>query len=294
MEEHELLHRLLQNQLPVEETPRPVALRSVAEQRRLAFKPFLQRTWVDRGLYALERALVLILVVFFAFWFFDGYGRDWLYLRQQQNHPPQAALPALRNTGNQAHARTQLSQDAVQDARPLLPFTTPAMKQEPSSSPAQPLYLAPQPVAVVPEPADQRPFWLQMPALDVASPVEEVFVREGVWQVADYAVGYHHGSALPGEAGNVVMSGHAGLRGAVFRNLDTLQQGDDIFVDAGEWRYHYTVDQTRRVWPNQVEVMAPTRTATLTLITCTDWDTRRLVVVAHLAGAHPLPETRED
>jgi sortase A len=123
--------------------------------------------------------------------------------------------------------------------------------------------------------------------------VKEVFIVDGVWEVAEYAAGYLHGTALPGnyssEGGNTVLAGHAGLRGAVFGSLGALSAGDDIYLDAGGWRYHYRVREVKSVWPTQVEVLDLTSTPVLTLLTCTNWDTQRLVVVADLVGSKPSP-----
>ncbi len=296
-EEQKLLQELLQTPLSKDsEGPRPVALRSTAEQRRLAFKSFLQRTWVDYTLHRLEHILVLIVFVFFSIWFINGYGRDWLYEQSgfcNNYHTicttylgykiPQPARYAHATTEDYAQQEAQ-QQPSTDTELPSLPFTNPDMQR----STTVPDYLVPQHVVLSPEPEDQRPHRLHIPVLEVDVPVKEVFVDNGVWQVADYAAGYHHGSALPGDTGNTVMAGHAGLRGAVFRDLGKLREGNMIFVDAGEWSYHYQVRQVTRVWPTQVEVMEPTDQPILTLITCTDWDTKRLIVVADLVASHPL------
>lgn len=296
-EEQKLLQELLQTPLSKDtEGPRPVALRSSAEQRRLAFKSFLQRTWVDYTLHRLERILVLIVFIFFSIWFINGYGRDWLYEQTDfcrhyyticttylGYHAPHPTTHETYAMAEHAQQGTQ-QQPSIATPLPVLPFTNPDMQR----STTVPDYLVPQHVVLSPEPEDQRPHRLQIPALEVDVPVKEVFVHNGVWQVADYAAGYHHGSALPGDTGNTVMAGHAGLRGAVFRDLGKLREGNMIFVDAGEWSFHYQVRQVTRVWPTQVEVMEPTAQPILTLITCTDWDTKRLVVVADLVGSYPL------
>jgi sortase A len=48
--------------------------------------------------------------------------------------------------------------------------------------------------------------------------------------------------------------------------------------------YRYVVDQTRIVRPTEVDVMAPTSTPVLTLISCYPYgvDTHRIVVIASL------------
>ena len=85
------------------------------------------------------------------------------------------------------------------------------------------------------------------------------------------------------------MAGHAGIRGAVFRDLGAVAATNDIYLDAAGWRYHYRVRDSKSVWPNQVEVLDATPKPVLTLMTCTNWDTQRLVVVADLVDSKPIP-----
>lgn len=63
------------------------------------------------------------------------------------------------------------------------------------------------------------------------------------WQVADFAAGWHKNSAVPGEPGNVVLSGHNNIRGAVFRKLYQLQPGDTATVWAGGQAFDYRVEE---------------------------------------------------
>jgi sortase A len=100
-----------------------------------------------------------------------------------------------------------------------------------------------------------------------------------------------HGTALPGEQGTMALAGHAGLRGGVFRDLGALQLGDDVVVDAGGWRYRYRIRESFRVWPTQTDVLAPSADQSLILITCTNWDTQRLIVRADLVESKPIPST---
>ncbi|NJN67517.1 MAG: sortase [Chloroflexaceae bacterium] len=271
-DEPTLLQNLLQTPIPTEhEVRRPVALRSAEERRRVALGPFRRQTWVDRALYRLEQVLLLVVAGFYILWFADGYGRDWLHQHRAAAH--------------QQHRAAAEIPPAPTEPAPAIGDQLPIIRSRPPTAD----YLVPQPVAPAPPPdaEDQRPTRLIIPAIEVDSPVEEVFVRDGAWQVADYAVGYHHGSALPGEPGNTVMAGHAGLRGSVFRHLGEMQAGDDVFVEADGWRFHYHVREVRKVRPSQVEVTAPTAGPVLTLITCTDWDTMRLVVIADIVGSRP-------
>lgn len=269
---------------PTERRRKPVALRSATEQRQHALRGFMLRTWVDSLLHNAERLVFLATVLVFGYWLLDGPVRDWLHEQQQPaiTAPVAAAAPAAPQ---QLAARPPARAQSAAAAAPL-PYTTP------DSQGAQPAddFMAPRqrpidaPVAVV-----LQPTHLAIPAIGVDSPVKEVFVVDGAWEVADYAAGYLHGTGLPGDPGNAVLAGHAGLRGGVFRDLGALAVGNDIYVDAAGWQHHYRVREIKSVWPTQVEVLDQTSTSVLTLLTCTNWDTQRLVVVADLVDSKPSP-----
>jgi sortase A len=82
----------------------------------------------------------------------------------------------------------------------------------------------------------------------------------------------------------MVLAGHNDIYGEVFRDLEKLGVGDEIWVYAGSRAYRYVVAQKQVVLPTQVEVMAPTRDPVVTLITCYPYlvNTHRLVVVGEL------------
>ncbi|MEM7127467.1 MAG: sortase [Chloroflexota bacterium] len=63
------------------------------------------------------------------------------------------------------------------------------------------------------------------------------------WDVADHAAGWHLNSAKLGVGGNVVLSGHNNIYGAVFRELDQLKQGDEALLWANGDTYRYTIDK---------------------------------------------------
>ena len=80
------------------------------------------------------------------------------------------------------------------------------------------------------------------------------------------------------------ITGHDDADGAVFRRLGDLRADAVALVYAGARVYRYRVTALRVVSPTAIEVLRPTRGATLTLITCTPYlvDTQRLVVRAEL------------
>ena len=107
--------------------------------------------------------------------------------------------------------------------------------------------------------------------------------------------GHYPGTALPGKAGNFVLSGHRTTYAAPFNRIDELRRGDDIIIEAPEARYTYRVSAKQVVSPTQVDVIAPVpnhpeRRPTRSMITLTtchpEYSAReRLVVVGVLADA---------
>jgi len=79
------------------------------------------------------------------------------------------------------------------------------------------------------------------------------------------AVGHLAGTALPGEAGNVVLAGH---RDTFFRPLRRVQVGDAITLTTPGGVFEYVVESTAVVRATDVTVIRPTEQRTLTLVTC--------------------------
>ncbi len=157
------------------------------------------------------------------------------------------------------------------------------------------------PVVAVSEPTlSGMPERLVIPQLGLDTPVTELGWSTGTgvdgyvfsqWEVANNAAGWHKNSAQPGEAGNVVMSGHNNILGAVFRELDQLRKDDEITVYADDESFDYTVEQVlivpeKRATVEQREANAQWITQTdddrLTLVSCwpRDNNTHRIIVVA--------------
>lgn len=168
--------------------------------------------------------------------------------------------------------------------------------------PAAPAPAAPQPVRQASAPAHRPiPDRIVIPAIGVDTPVVELGWHparsdEGAifseWDVAKYAAGWHKNSAVPGEGGNVVLSGHNNILGAVFRELDLLRKGDEIVLWSGEEQFVYSVSQVvivpeKHASPEQraknARWIGPFDDDRLTLVSC--WprndNTHRIIVVAH-------------
>ena len=110
-------------------------------------------------------------------------------------------------------------------------------------------------------------------------------VVEGV-RLRDLRNGAGHmpNTALPGQPGNAVISGHRTTYGEPFRELDALDPGDRIEVETALGTHVYSVRETRVVKPTDVWVAEPREGAWLTLTTChPEFSAReRFVVFAEL------------
>lgn len=132
----------------------------------------------------------------------------------------------------------------------------------------------------LPPSSPEQAIRIQIPALNVDAPI----VQGDGWEQLKKGVGQHIGSPNPGQDGNIILSAHNDVYGEIFRYLDQLQAGDQIFIFTQQRQYVYTVTGTQIVEPTQVEVMAATSDPTTTLISCYPYlkDTERIVVFAKL------------
>jgi sortase A len=85
----------------------------------------------------------------------------------------------------------------------------------------------------------------------------------------DKGAGWIPGTALPGDAGNVVLTGH---RDTFFRDLRGVKRGDIVRLRTPLGPRSYTVTETSVVDPADTSVLRPTAKSTLTLITCFPFD----------------------
>ena len=132
----------------------------------------------------------------------------------------------------------------------------------------------------IPTPGPEQAIRIQIPALNVDAPI----VQGDGWEQLKKGVGQHIGTANPGDSGNMVLSAHNDIFGEIFRRLDELQPGDEIYLYTAGQVYTYVITGTQIVEPTEVSVMDPTAYPSLTLISCYPYlvDTQRIVVKADL------------
>lgn len=102
---------------------------------------------------------------------------------------------------------------------------------------------------------------------------------------------HYPGTSLPGQTGNVVVTGHSsyfpwdpGKFKDVFALLHDVVKGDRIVVYYNQDKYIYEVNDIKVVLPDNIEILKQTPDDRITLITCTPVGTnlKRLIVTAKL------------
>jgi sortase A len=186
---------------------------------------------------------------------------------------------------------------ATPEAQPpdQYPLPTPTATATPEPAPPPPAP-APNPV---PAGGNGVPTRLVIPSVGIDTKVipvgwqmvEQNGHQYSIWQVADYAAGWHETTAHLGQPGNTVMAGHHNVNGEVFRDLVNVEVGDKVTVYAGDQKFEYVVDlktivkekgEPIEVRQRNAQWIASTTDERLTLVTCWPYtnNTHRVIVVA--------------
>ena len=205
------------------------------------------------------------------------------------------ALPAAWSTPTEtlkvvAEPTATPTPSSTDEGRASDTLAEPTLTMEPTQTPTS---------TPIHRPANEEPSRVTAPAIDLDAEVVSVGITEDyengelkqLWDVADYAAGFHKGMAWPGHVGNTVISGHNNIRGEVFKDIHRLKPGNEVFVWVGNSPYRYRVSAAYRlpikgappeVLEDNLRWIFPTDDQRLTLTTCwPPWsNTHRTVVVA--------------
>ncbi len=147
--------------------------------------------------------------------------------------------------------------------------------------------------------ADNR---LMIPKLNVDVPVSFGISNDTATVNAAMETGVAHfmipgASALPGEIGNLVITGHSAgdiysniQYKFIFSGLERLVDGDLIYIDYQGTRYTYSVVGKETVEPSEVsKLVYDTDKPMLTLVTCTPLGTSRYRLLVSAEQINPTP-----
>ena len=198
--------------------------------------------------------------------------------------------------------RESLDEQIARQPRYLRIYSTPAFQLPPATA-LPTLTLTPMPTSTptstpnptatpLPSPATR----LSIPAIGLNTSIKDSIPRQKwngtfVWDPPAYAAGHYNSSGNPGGGRNIIFEGHNNMAGEVFRNLDKLETGDEIYLltDHGEFRYQVQqvmiipyVGHEAQAIPQIQALTAPQSSEMVTLISCWPYSTftSRIIVVA--------------
>lgn len=204
-----------------------------------------------------------------------------------------SAAPAFTPSVTAAPAATLSPSPRPPTSTAPPPTLTPAPSPSPSPTPAT-VFLA----SIQQAPPAAR---LVIPALSLDREVQPVPITSGRWDVKTLvdAVGWLTTTGdQPGADLAPALVGHVSLADGIagpFGDLWRLKLGADLYYDWLGRRYHYQVDDKRRITPQSVDDLYVADGQRLLLVTCDGWDyaswryTERLLVTALLVDAAPAP-----
>lgn len=204
--------------------------------------------WIERGLIVVGlTALGYFGYVHADTWFFQKY-EDWAFERNREGKVANEqeylhdVLTPSSSSDTDNNGQRPADESPVETAK----LTSPVIDDK---------------LRITPKRQDQSLIGrIEIPRVNVSA-----IVREGVDdKTLRRAVGHVPGTGLPGH-GNIGLAGH---RDSFFVGLKNIKQSDRIRLKTLDGDYEYEVESIKIVTPKNVEVLAPSKSPVLTLVTC--------------------------
>jgi len=205
-----------------------------------------------------------------------------------QDDPTPVSIIAQTATALPTKTHTPKKATATPSPAPTVGLDLPTPTSTPTPTPTQPA-----------QSSNEPPSRLVITSVGIDSEIKPVSwnvveqngQQYSIWQVADYAVGWHNTTALPGQPGNTVMAGHHNIKGEVFRDLVNVEVGDEVVVYTKNGNFTYKIElktivkekgESLEVRQKNAEWIAATTDERITMVTCWPYtnNTHRVIVVA--------------
>jgi LPXTG-site transpeptidase (sortase) family protein len=138
---------------------------------------------------------------------------------------------------------------------------------------------------------------LEIPVIKVDATIAGIEIRNGGWNVSwlQDQVGWLNGTAYPTHKGNSVLTAHvinADGKPGTFSRLRHLGIGEFIYIYTAGYRYTYMVESNELVEPDNISVFQHLDEASLTLVTCEQYDEKSNSYLQRVAVRASLVDTR--
>ncbi|HWK79878.1 MAG TPA: class F sortase [Thermomicrobiales bacterium] len=185
-----------------------------------------------------------------------------------------AALVAVR-----ANAQDDTSTNTPEGTPGIVPIQSTTLGPMPTTGAIRGAPVGTQPTGVVAITATQ-PSAIQVPTAQIDAKIEVLNIVNGVMEnpTGPWVVSWYQQTAELGEIGNVVLAGHVdywNVGPSVFYNVRNLAEGDEITLTGEDGETFTYAVQTNDTYGVQdliggklSEVVSPTETAVLTMLTC--------------------------
>jgi LPXTG-site transpeptidase (sortase) family protein len=139
-----------------------------------------------------------------------------------------------------------------------------------------------------------------IPRLGLDAHIVELPLKDRSWFIdgLEKNIGHLEGTDAPGGSGNFVLAAHLSLADnspGPLAHIEQMLPGDQVMVIYQSRIYEYNVTTIQEVAEDRLDVVYPTSTPTLTLLTCARWSwldghyTSREVVSATLSSVTDIP-----
>ncbi len=130
----------------------------------------------------------------------------------------------------------------------------------------------------------QTPIEIIIKDIRLDLPIIPAKIEKGNWEATTKGVSFLSSSPVPGSVGNSILYGHNWPN--LLGNILKLKTGQEIKIKFSDGSTKlFVIDSTVLVSPKEVSILAPSKTAQITLYTCTGFlDNKRFVIKAKLTS----------
>lgn len=135
-------------------------------------------------------------------------------------------------------------------------------------------------VYIAPSKTRSMPVQISISPVHIHIPVFPAAIHNNTWDTTTQGASYLLSSPVPGDTGNSIIYAHNWT--SLFGNLVEVKPGEKVQIKYADTTIKtFTIAYTSVVSPSEIQILAPSHDARITLYTCTGFlDSQRFVAVA--------------